>query len=237
MSARYLSQNTLAARKIPNAGGSPLRAFLSFDSGQEGASLIDPTGRQWTKGSAVTLTGEGGRDGYCASCAGGVNGFLTTPMQEGLQSGQQDYTQEFWFKTTQATQYATLLNIEWGNPPTTVGTTLFLNGTTGAIELWLAPFSTSAPFITTSSGVVQRNGAWHHVAVVRQSDTFTVYLDGAIIGAKTANLNIAGVLAQRRLVLGNDLTFGNGARGFVGLIDDFRYYVGLAKYTGPFTPE
>jgi hypothetical protein len=73
---------------------------------------------------------------------------------------------------------------------------------------------------------------WYHVAYVRDGSTFRLFLAGAAEGTATSSSSVNN----------STQNFSVGALGiissntFVGYIDDFRYTIGVARYTGAFTP-
>jgi hypothetical protein len=73
---------------------------------------------------------------------------------------------------------------------------------------------------------------WHHVAVARDSGTWTLYIDGTSQGTSTSygSTNFAATV---------DWWIGerpNGSYDFTGYMQDVRITNGLARYTGNFTP-
>jgi len=71
---------------------------------------------------------------------------------------------------------------------------------------------------------------WYHVALVRNSSTTSLYLNGVDIGSFSDSNNYADaplVIGQRQ---------GITAQSWDGYIQDFRIYKGVAKYTSNFIP-
>ena len=82
---------------------------------------------------------------------------------------------------------------------------------------------------------------WQHVALVRQSGTWKIYLDGRMIASSTSNgnANLNYNRSNHRLTIGRISTSTDSnsvASSFNGYISDFRYYKGTCKYTGNFIP-
>jgi hypothetical protein len=110
----------------------------------------------------------------------------------------------------------------------------------GAIRFHMYGQGTSQEGITSSNNAVTA-GTWHHLACTRQGTTFRGFLDGVQQGSwtKAATWNVGSSTASH-----NSPTIGartNGSRNamhnyFVGMIQDFRLYRGIAKYTSNFTP-
>lgn len=74
-------------------------------------------------------------------------------------------------------------------------------------------------------------GEWIHVAAVRNGDTFTIYKNGVAIYTRSmSGITIAPA--------GSIFSIGGNqaSQGFVGWIDELRVQIGIAAYTGNFTP-
>lgn len=84
--------------------------------------------------------------------------------------------------------------------------------------------------ITQSTGSVSAN-AWSHVAVVRNSNTVTLYLNGVAVGSGTFSATLNN--PSSAFVAGLQLSNNNQ---FTGLISNLRIVKGTAIYTAAFTP-
>jgi hypothetical protein len=89
-----------------------------------------------------------------------------------------------------------------------------------------------ASTVTTASGTIT-TGKWCHVAYVRNSGVFTVYLNGVPVGSASASVNLTG-LTQPFYIGYVGENYGNT---FNGYISNFRYVLGTAVYTTNFTPQ
>ena len=86
-----------------------------------------------------------------------------------------------------------------------------------------------------TSGVNILDNVWHHIAVTRNGSTTRIYVDGVQRASGTLNnntnngygLSINGMWDYSN---GNYITYRCG-----GLMDDFRFYTGITKYTSNFT--
>ena len=126
-------------------------------------------------------------------------------------------------------------------------TILYLHGNTGSYAAVRVGLSTSGAYLLVStsgsswainSGVVGSapTNQWNHIALVRNSGTFTLYINGSsatsstAVGAATALFN--GTVHQ----IGALNSSGYGTF-FVGYIDEVRVTRGVARYTSTFTPD
>ena len=105
------------------------------------------------------------------------------------------------------------------------------SSTTGDLALYVANFSTGAPLLLTT-GVNVRDGSWHHVAVVRNSSAWTLYVDGTSRATNTWSGTIADISGS--IYIGRDQFY---IRDFTGHIDEVRITNGVARYSSAFTPS
>jgi hypothetical protein len=83
-----------------------------------------------------------------------------------------------------------------------------------------------------ASGVISNDGAWHHLAIVRNGSTVTFYVDGISRGTTTTSATINfGTSTGPRIGSGNAVD-----NHFTGFISDVRIVNGTAVYTANFTP-
>ena len=72
---------------------------------------------------------------------------------------------------------------------------------------------------------------WQHLAVVRNGNTWTYYVDGISVGTSTASGSVP--TGPGNLEIGRRI----GTSDFLGYLQDLRIYKGVAKYTANFTPS
>jgi hypothetical protein len=157
--------------------------------------------------------------------------YLTATSNAAYQFGTGNFTIEFWiYHSTPSTstnspkvfQYADDGNYTngYGAYFTTSSTTFNYNGP-------------AAPY--TLTGTVAAN-SWNHVAIVRNSSTTTLYINGtsASSNADSLNYNYAGTYP---LAIGSGRNgAGNYSSALTGYISNFRIVKGTAVYTSAFTP-
>jgi len=135
-----------------------------------------------------------------------------------------DLTLEGWFYQSVA-QSATYRCIISASTYGTTGEPLRIYTYNSICSIWLA--NTGGPHI---SGSFTEN-TWHHVALVRSSGTWTLYIDGISAGTSTTN----GTYDFASTV---DWTVGGDANGtypFTGNVSDIRF-TNSAVYSSNFTP-
>ena len=174
----------------------------------------------------------GGASGYFD----GSGDYLSIPDNSVLEPGDSDFTWEFWVKTTTTTEYATLFSrMPSGNGPSKW--TLMTNRygpTRGDLALYVGDYSASTELLVAEGHLTSAwkitDGAWHHVAVVRNGAEWAIYVDG--ISRATATW--AGAISDSTspITIGRDDYYSG--RDFEGYIDDFRV-TKAARYTSNFT--
>ena len=118
--------------------------------------------------------------------------YVIVPYNNLWSLGSGNFTIEFWIKTNNSTQYATLIS----NTPSTFATSdwsLLMNNASssaGDIAFYVADYSTATPLLSTSGSLINDNN-WHHVAVVRNGSTWTCYVNGTSQATGTSSATIA----------------------------------------------
>jgi hypothetical protein len=192
-------------------------AFALTITGTPSVQRFNPFGAS-TAYSTSVIGGSGYFDGTGDYLTIADNAAFTLPA---------DFTIECWFFQTGAFK-DTLMIDKW--------TEYYLyTRANGVIGLAWGPYNASGMFGV--GGIVQSgsNGfvlnAWTHVAAVRNSNTFTLYINGVSVSTAT---NSATVTAG-----GAGITIGNysgGGYAFEGYMSNARIVKGTAVYTAAFTP-
>ena len=174
---------------------------------------------------ANNLTGTGGRNAIDGSVF--FNGNYDSLAIPSIALGSGDWTIEFWF-------YSTKEGSQDGHIYDGRGT-----GAAGSAypiikfdtDEKLSFYTTGAIRIQGSS--VVELGSWNHVALVKNSSTTTLYLNGQSEGTYSdSNTYIAPSNSIGRI--GSD---DNGsAYCFYGFLSNYRFVTGTAVYTAAFTP-
>tara|TARA_B100001105_G_C22393490_1_gene445577 strand:- start:650 stop:2218 length:1569 start_codon:yes stop_codon:yes gene_type:complete len=136
--------------------------------------------------------------------------------------GSDDYTIECWFYATSTGGYKTIFYRG------SVSINLFIyNGAMYFYTMTSVLLYTTIPAVTADE--------WHHVAVVRNGTTFSLYYDGKFYESGTASGSEPSFLSAPFYI-------GYGANGhFIGTINNFRVsntarYTGTTTYTIPYAP-
>jgi len=195
-------------------------ALLHMDGAAGSTTFTDQRPNTWSSGgTAPVISTTDPRFG--AGCGAFDGGRIFTT---GLPTiGTQSYTIEFWFKPTLT-------------PPTGGRFLLGFNGNAGTsyikfnpdlrIESGLGRMVTYSPTLTLN--------AWNFIAITRVEGAATRCFAGGVSGTPVT-MSSQNILDAGTLTLGDYLSTGHtpilGA-----FFDDFRYTLGVARYTDNFTP-
>jgi len=139
-----------------------------------------------------------------------------------------NFTIECWFYQTGAFANRLLIS-KW---PTEYYIFTQANGVIGFA--W-GPYSASGLFggalLISGSSAFALN-TWNHVAVVRNSNTFTLYVNG--VSVSSASSSGGGTDGGQPVFIGD---YGDGGYSFHGFISNARIVKGTAVYTSNFTPS
>jgi len=198
--------------------------LLHGDGANGSTTIVDnsPTSKTVTAVGNAQISTAQSKFGGSSIAFDGTGDYLTIPASADFSFGTENFTVEFWYYHLGGTDKGLFAN----NSGSGVGVN-FLVGALGSFRIYngtsggnVADFSAS-PALNT----------WQHVAVVRQSGTVTLYVNGAASG--TANW--AGVNAGNVATFSVGAAYGN-ARFANGYMDEFRVTKNIARYTSNFTP-
>jgi len=143
-----------------------------------------------------------------------------------------DFTIEFWVNTSVKTAdgvYRRMFVLDGPTGDTGTNFSLTIDAASGHAIAWGGNAGTGA---IVNQGVNIADGAWHHVACVRQGTSVSIYVDGSIQGTGTDSRSLfAGSTPAPRL---GGASTSTGRMN--GSMQDVRIYKGAAKYTSNFTP-
>jgi len=198
--------------------------------------FIDNSANNFT----VTATGNtsvqrfnpfGASTAYSTSVIGGSGYFdnsgdyLDAPTNNAaFQFGTGDFTVECWVYQNATNSYPTVLEID--NHVSNGGILFYVGTTTGDVGAYSSPVG----FLGTATAPPLNT--WNHIAWVRSSGTFKIYVNG--VGnagvSFTTNLNISATVTV-------NTNRTSGFYNLVGNISNLRLVKGTAVYTSNFTPS
>ena len=218
---------------IQNQGGidSNTKLMLNCDGANDGTTFTDAS----DSAHVVTAAGNAHTDttikqfGTAAAQLDGAGDYLTIPHNTDWDFDTADFTVDFWFRTTSLSDANQTL---WSKSDADYQGIQSSLKSDGAIN-FTCDSDSSSPWVvnaTSAAGLVSIN-TWYHYALVRNSGTFKVYLDGAEIITNTTTIDFDDTSAPLR--------FGNWSFAhddFIGYMDEIRVSKGVARWTVAFTP-
>jgi hypothetical protein len=157
----------------------------------------------------------------------GTTDFLTAPDNTAFDMSSGNFTVDFWFYATQSknTTFFTKRTVNTNYSP------IMVQWTSGNALILYASTTGSSWTVNGTSAATSLN-AWHHVAMVRNSTSLVLYLDG--VAVVSATLTGAVFTNTSPFVVGADDAAGN--LGYAGYIAGMRVVKGTALYTSNFAP-
>lgn len=200
-----------------------------FDEGLAGAAERSAT----FYGNATTVDTESVFPGGHALSLDGVDSYISIPWSDPLFAyGTANFTIDFWVKfnalpTAESSFDRPLYHANVESPKAYVSMNLGISSGVKYISFYCEDPDGSCYLegdVTVSTGV------WYHIAVVRNSSTFTLYLDGTSIGTTTFAGTVPSV--GTNVLIGKD-DWGGYTNAY---FDDYRVTKGTALWTANFTP-
>ena len=108
----------------------------------------------------------------------GVDDYVQIPHDASLNPGTDDFSVDFWMNTDSSNNQALVNKREACGPVSFWSISIEPDGHIGA-EL----YSGGVNFNVIFTDIPVNDGTWHHVALVRQTMTATLYIDGAVHGS------------------------------------------------------
>lgn len=162
-------------------------------------------------------------------------GYLTTPQSTDVNFGSGNFTIDLWLyyiDTAPTSNYFTSLVQQipaYSGQTTLYGFGLVINA--GIVMFYASTGGSSWDIVNGMSlGAIPTN-SWIHIAIVRNGNTFTGYINGTAISSATSSATLAD--STGNLMIGSHYTT---AYRLVGYIDELRISKGIARWTANFTP-
>lgn len=169
----------------------------------------------------------------------GTGDYLTVPNDAGFNFGSDDFTVECWacpFSTVSGTSHAIVSFYDAGNNRRCWQ--IQRNGTGNDFRFYYSTDGTTPLSLAHGTNIYVSTGLreqWTHLAVVRNSNTLTLYVNGTSVDSAsiTGSLNSN---ATDPLVVGGAISSGTAGSYYYGYVRDLRIVKGTAVYTSAFTP-
>jgi len=152
----------------------------------------------------------------------GDNGYVEIPADQRMSfSWDQDFTLEFLVRTDDSVEERPLLQRGCAENATLYGVNLFAGR-----PLFYVSVGVDSYAVVKGSTCID-DGAWHHVACIRESGTLKIYVDGSLADALTPGTSIAG--AGGGNLSSEEPTYVGGSgesAGSLGGLVDASYHIG-----------
>lgn len=221
-----------------SASGTPgndafTKILLHFDGTNGSTTFTDVNAagvsNTWSAVSNSTLSTSNAQFGPSSLSTGASAQGILTVAKPALNVGSGDFTVDFWFNLGSGFTSGTAGLAGYGNStinPTQWSWEIMRAGTVVQFNI------SDGTNVGTATGGTNVNSGWHHIAVTRASGTVRAFVDGAQEFSFAWAASVPGSLGNLRIGAANS-TGGVGPNSF---IDEFRYSVGIARWTANFTP-
>lgn len=216
----------------PYGGSNTAAANATLLYNFNNAAIIDSTSKNTLQTIADSTVSIGqSKFGGSSMFFDGTGDYLILPYgNQILEFGSGSYTVEFWLYAQATTGSSTVIGK--GNPTSLSAEMWSIEFQSNQLQHYVCAYSSASP-ICAATGITWVN-TWHHVAVVRNGNTWTMYVDGIAQATTTT-----GSYTITQTAASNPSYVGTGAystgRTFTGYIDDLRVTKGIARYTANFS--
>ena len=202
------------------------KSLLHFEGDDGSGSFIDESKKPWYP-YVVQIDDAQKKFGKTSGVF--AAGVIKTPNHTDWYLGSTDFTIDFLVKSTQTTQYATLISNSPGTWGTGMWSLLTSASLAGDLSFYCYNYNSGTPMLQTA-GSLFNTGNWVHVALVRYGNDWTIYVDGVSKATRNTATTVQDI--NNVICIGGDNTYN---RYYVGWMDEFRYSK-IARWTGAFTP-
>lgn len=200
---------------------SSVRVLLHLDGTNGSTTFTDEIGNAWTAMGNAQITTTTPQFGTGALLLDGTGDSINSGPVAAYDIISSDFTVEFWLRPTAVVGLRFCFDFFTG---ATSGLRFYLNADGFSMDRG------STPIIAVASGVFTA-GVYHHVAMTRSGNNWRVFVNGTQSGSTV--VLVSALSSAQDLRIGNDR--GNNF-SMNGRIDDFRFTLGVARYTANFTP-
>ena len=198
------------------------KALLHFNGSDGSISFIDESGKIWTAHGDAQIDISQSKFGSYSGQFDGLGDYIDTPYSSDFTVGSGDFTIDFWARLSTVTPN---LQYFYGK----VGIYSY-----ATLDYLATVFNYSGgDVVLLSSTAVFTPNNWYHIAIVRNGNTFTQYVNGNAQGSGDVTGRTA-LDTVETLPIG-DISLHTGY-SFNGWIDEFRFSKGIARWISTFEP-
>jgi len=211
-------------------------ALLHFD-GTDGSKVFkdEIAGNTWAVvGTSSIKTAQSKFGGASLGCL--ASGGADCPHNAGLNITSGDFTLECWCYPTSAPSGQGLLTTVYPGSGNIQYALHFASSTTLGANSGTLTYPAFGYYNSAWHGLISPNpitvGAWSHIAVSRNGDVFTLYVNGTMMASATIVGDLPATTQDVRIGTRWDSTVSPSS--FPGYIDDLRITKGVGRYTASF---
>jgi hypothetical protein len=185
----------------------------------------------WTAAGNAQIDTAASKFNGASALFDGTGDWVTTPDHADFNLGSGAFTVDFWFNCNAAGGTVERLCGQCDSTPTNASTSFRIQRTAANVIEAVVCVSTTA-YTVTGTTTFTATG-WHHVALVRTGNILRLFINGTQEGGDIA---ITGTVNDSSSVLAIGTEGAVTSDPWTGWIDEFRLSVGVARWTGNFTP-
>lgn len=207
-------------------------SLLHFDGTNGATTTTDAKGNTVTLTNATISTAQS-KFGGSSLALNGSSGYCNIASSTNFNFGTSNITIEFWVYPNTNSGQQTLL--ERRGTGFGSGDWVVWYCSSGTNRISMISYDADGvgnDFVSTSSGDLP-SGQWSHVAITRNNNVWTIWVNGVSKGSATKSFTFAS--STQPITIGRDNSSG-GRFYFNGYIDEFRIINNIAVYTATFTP-
>lgn len=214
----YVYQCTAAG--LVDAHSENVKILCHFEGTDDSTTgFVDETGKTMTPAGNVKHENTQKKFGSTAAYFDGTGDYLSWSPGDDSFAFEGDFTVECWVYLT-ASRAHTIFDQR-----ASASATGFVLATDSSNKIGM--YFNGAWRIQGAAGLSQNT--WIHLALVRASGTFTLYVDGTSIGTYASSAELVDGMAR----IGCDFVAG---QAMLGYMDELRVTKGVVRYTGSFSP-
>jgi hypothetical protein len=200
-----------------------------------GDAQIDTT----TTGKTITANGNAQIDtalskfGGASALFDGTGDYLSIPNNSDWNFGSGDFTIDTWVKRADSgnPQGIWTWRTDSGDSTNNFNAEFNNNATVNAVRMYINNSDGTSYSFSANTAITDTN--WHHIAVVKNGTTVTIYLDGVADGSTTVSGSFN--MSSKAFNIASYYTV-TPSNYFNGSVDEFRVSKGIARWTANFTP-
>ena len=210
----------------------PLLLNTTSTNGQQNNTFLDSSSNAFT----ITRNGTPTQgaftpyqpSGYWSGYFNSSSGYLNVASTAALASSTNSFTLEFWYNSTSTGDGRPAGSGTGSSSFTTNQWAFASNYVTGKLQFFVYNYSSGAAMFSSTSSTVASDGQWHHVVLVRSSNTWAMFIDGSRQGSSiTSSVSFNGTSSPLSIGWSG---FSGDFTGFNGYISNFRFVNGSAVY-------